>query len=396
MVSADLFARCDAYTMADDARALGLYPYFLPIEETDGTEVVMEGKRRLMLGSNNYLGLTMHEGVKAAARAAIDRFGTSCSGSRFLNGTLCLHEELEGRLARFLKKEAAAVISTGYQCNLAALGALFERDDVAVMDVRNHASLYEGVMISRCRLKRYDHVDVASADQALSSTARDKNTAIITDGVFSMEGDLAPLPQLVELKKKYGVRLIVDDAHGIGTMGENGRGTCEHFGVEDDVDLVLGTFSKCFASLGGVVAGPRSVISYIRHHGRSLIYSASMSPASLAAALAALDVMEGDPEPRQRLHTNVKRMRDGLVQLGYHVGHQPTPVLPIYIGEELRMLPFWRALYDEGLYTNAVLPPAVAADETLIRLSFMATHTDEQIDWALSIFERVGRLAQLI
>lgn len=393
---ADLFARCDAYTMADDARAIGLYPYFLPIESSDATEVVMEGQKRLMLGSNNYLGLTTHPKVMEAAHAAINRFGTSCSGSRFLNGTLTLHEELEGRLARFLGKEAAAVLSTGYQTNLAALGALFERDDVAIMDIRNHASLYEGVMISRCRLKRYDHIDMGSAEACLSSTASDKNAALLTDGVFSMEGDLAPLPALVELKKKYGVRLFVDDAHGIGTMGAHGRGTAEHFGVEQDVDLVLGTFSKCFASLGGVVAGPRSVISFIRHHGRSLIYSASMSPAALGAALAALDVMETDPEPRLRLHQNVDRMRRGLQQLGFHVGTHPTPVLPIYIGEEMRMLPFWRALYDAGLYTNAVLPPAVAADETLIRLSFMATHTDAQIDHALSIFERVGRLAQLI
>jgi 8-amino-7-oxononanoate synthase len=393
---ADLFARCSAYTLADDAKALGLYPYFLPIEENWGTEVQIAGEKRLMLGSNNYLGLTTHPHVKERARAALDRFGTSCSGSRFLNGTLCLHEELEGRLAGFLRKEAAAVISTGYQTNLATLGALFERDDVAVMDVRNHASLYEGVMISRCRLRRYDHGDLASADAALAATGPDKATALLTDGVFSMEGDLAPLPGLVELKRRHGVRLIVDDAHGIGTMGASGRGTAEHFGVEDDVDLVLGTFSKCFASLGGVVAGPRKVIEWVRHHGRSLIYSASMSPAALGAALGALDIMERDGEPRQRLHHNVDRMRRGLRELGYRVGLHPTPVLPIYIGEEMRMLPFWRMLLDAGLFTNAVIPPAVAPDETLIRLSFMASHSDAQIDHALSVFERLGRQAELI
>ena len=394
---ADLFQRCREYTITDDAKALGVYPYFLPIaEHTDGTEVVIDGKKRLMLGSNNYLGLTFHPKVKEAARQALNRFGTSCSGSRFLNGTLVLHDELEERLAAFLGKEASAVISTGYQTNLATLGALLQRDDVAVLDQQDHASLYEGVMISRCRIKRYGHVDVEDADRVLSAVRPDKCAAILTDGVFSMEGDIAPLPQLIELKKKYGVKLVVDDAHGLGTMGPTGRGTCEHFGVTDDVDLITGTFSKAFASLGGVVAGPASVINYIRHHGRSLIYSASISPASLGAALAALDIMENDPEPRERLHANVARMRDGLIQLGFKVGTAPTPVLPIYIGDEMRMLPFWRTLFDEGVYTNAVIPPAVATDATLVRTSFMAVHTPEQIDFALDVFEKVGKLANLI
>ncbi len=394
---ADLFKRCRDYTITDDAKALGVYPYFLPIaEHTDGTEVVIDGKKRLMLGSNNYLGLTFHPKVKEAARSALDRFGTSCSGSRFLNGTLVLHDELEERLAAFLGKEASAVISTGYQTNLATLGALFQRDDVAVMDQQNHASLYEGVMISRCRIKRYEHMDMESADKVLANVRTDKAACIITDGVFSMEGDIAPLPQLIELKKKYGVKLMVDDAHGLGTMGPTGRGTCEHYGVTDDVDIISGTFSKSFASLGGVVAGPERVINYIRHHGRSLIYSASISPASLGAALAALDIMENDPEPRQRLHAAVTRMREGLQQLGFRVGEAPTPVLPIYIGDEMRMLPFWRMLFDEGVYTNAVIPPAVAPDATLVRTSFMAAHTPEQIDFALGVFEKVGKLANLI
>ena len=394
---ADLFQRCREYTITDDAKALGVYPYFLPIaEHTDGSEVMIDGKKRLMLGSNNYLGLTFHPKVKEAARDALEKFGTSCSGSRFLNGTLVLHDELEERLAAFLGKEASAVISTGYQTNLATLGALLQRDDVAVLDQQNHASLYEGVLISRCRIKRYGHMDMEDADKVLGAVREDKAACIITDGVFSMEGDIAPLPALVELKKKYGVKLMVDDAHGLGTMGPTGRGTCEHFGVSDDVDIISGTFSKAFASLGGVVAGPASVINYVRHHGRSLIYSASISPASVGAALAALDIMENDPEPRERLHANVSRMRAGLVQLGFRVGEAPTPVLPIYIGDEMRMLPFWRMLFDEGIYTNAVIPPAVAPDATLIRTSFMAVHTDEQIDTALDVFERVGRLANLI
>lgn len=392
----DLFQRCRDYTITDDARAMGLYPYFLPISDNDGPEVVIAGVRRLMLGSNNYLGLSTHPHVRAGARAALDRYGTSCSGSRFLNGTLDLHEELEGRLAAFLRKPAAAVISTGYQTNLATLGGLLQRDDVAVMDKQNHASLYEGVMISRCRIKRYEHLDAAECDSVLAGINPAKNAAIITDGVFSMEGDLAPLPELVALKKKHGARLFVDDAHGLGTMGEHGRGTCEHFGVEDDVDVILGTFSKSFASLGGVVAGPREVIEFIKHHGRSLIYSASMAPANAGAALAALDLIENDPEPRERLRLNVKRMREGLIQLGFQVGETETPVLPIYIGEEMRMLPFWKMLFDEGIYTNAVIPPAVAPEDTLIRTSFMASHTPEMIDRALSVFERVGKLAQLI
>lgn len=394
---ADLFQRCREYTIADDAKAMGVYPYFLPISEhTDGTEVVIDGKKRLMLGSNNYLGLTFDPRVKRAALEALDRFGTSCSGSRFLNGTLVLHEELERRLAAFLGKEAAAVISTGYQTNLATLGALLQRDDVAVMDQQDHASLYEGVMISRCRIKRYAHVDPKDAETVLEAVGPDRCGALLTDGVFSMEGDIAPLPELVALKERCGVRLIVDDAHGIGTMGPTGRGTCEHFGVTDRVDLITGTFSKSFASLGGVVAGPAPVINYIRHNGRSLIYSASISPASLGAALAALDIMESDPEPRERLHANVDRMRAGLVQLGYRVGTARTPVLPVYVGEEMRMLPFWRTLLDYGVYTNAVIPPAVAPDATLIRASFMATHRPEQIDFALGVFERVGKLANLI
>ena len=391
---ADLFKRCDEFTTADDAKSMGLYPYFLTISHTEGTEVQIDGKSRLMLGSNNYLGLTTHPKVVEAARKALDTYGTSCSGSRFLNGTLAMHEELEARLASFLHKEAAAVISTGYQTNLATLGALMQRDDVAVMDQQNHASIYEGVMISRCRIKRYEHCDPADCDRVLSALSEEKAAAIITDGVFSMEGDLAPLPELVAAKKKHGARLIVDDAHGLGTMGEGGRGTAEHFGLLEDVDVITGTFSKSFASLGGVVAGPKSVINYIQHHGRSLIYSASMSPASLGAALAALDIIENDPEPRIRLHENVSRMRRGLVELGFHVGESPTPVLPIFIGEEMRMLPFWKTLFDEGVYTNAVLPPAVAPDATLIRTSFMASHTAEQI--ALDIFERVGKMAQLI
>ena len=309
---------------------------------------------------------------------------------------LALHEELEERLAAFLGMEAAAVVTTGYSTNLAALGALLQRDDIAVLDQQNHASIYEGVMISRCRIKRYEHVDMEDAAKVMAALNPSKNAAIITDGVFSMEGDIAPLPELVKLKKEYGARLIVDDAHGLGTMGPTGRGTAEHWGVQDDVDLITGTFSKSFASIGGVIAGPKSVINFIRHHGRSLIYSASMSPAHVAAALAALEIMENDPEPRERLHANVRRMRAGLKELGYTVGEADTPVLPIYIGDEMRMLPFWRMLFDEGVYTNAVIPPAVAPDATLVRTSFMAMHTPEQIDFALSVFEKVGKIAQLI
>jgi 8-amino-7-oxononanoate synthase len=393
---ADLFQRCREYTVTDDAKAMGIYPYFLEVSHTDGTEVVIEGKPRLMLGSNNYLGLTMDPRVKKAATDALSEFGTSCSGSRFLNGTLSLHIQLEERLAQFLRKPAAAVVSTGYQTNLATLGALMQRDDVAVMDKQNHASLYEGVMISRCRIKRYEHMDMEDCENVLSMISPDKAAAIITDGVFSMEGDLAPLPKLVELKKKYGARLMVDDAHALGTMGPTGRGTPELFGVEDDVDLILGTFSKSFASLGGVVAGPADVINWVKHHGRSLIYSASISPASLGAALAAVEIMENEPEHRIKLHANVARMRKGLLDLGYKVGEAGTPVLPIHIGEEVRMLFFWKALFDEGVYTNAVIPPAVAPDDTLVRTSFMATHTFEQIDRALDVFERVGKRAELI
>ncbi len=396
MGHADVFERCRQYHDADAAKAAGLYPYFFPISDTEGTEVTIEGRRLLMLGSNNYLGLTVDPRVKEAALQAVTRYGASCSGSRFLNGTLRLHNELEEKLADFLGKEAALVFTTGFAANLGATAGLLRRGDLAIMDVSNHASLYDGVRLSYATLKRFDHQDMEDLERVLSASDSDKARLIIVDGLYSMEGDLSPLPQIVALKERFGARLMVDDAHGIGVMGAHGRGTAEHFGCEEGVDLITGTFSKSFASLGGVVAGPREVITFIQHHGRAMIFAASMTPAAVAAALKSLEIIQAEPERRVQVHHNAEYLRQGLKSLGFKVGEGATPVIPVYIGGDVRCLAFWRALFDHGLFANPVLPPAVHPGDALIRNSCMATHTEEHLDRALEIYRTVGRMAELI
>lgn len=396
MSTGDVFERCRLYTAVDDAKAMGLYPYFHPIEETEGTEVGIGGRRLLMFGSNNYLGLTVDPRVKEAAEAAVRRYGASCSGSRFLNGTLRLHLELEERLADFLKKEAALVFTTGFQANLGVTAGLLRRGDIAIMDVSNHASLYDGVRLSYATLKRFDHGDVADLDRVLGACEPGKPKAVLVDGLYSMEGDLAPLPQIVALKERYGARLVVDDAHGVGVMGEHGRGTAEHYGCEDGVDVVTATFSKSFGSLGGVVAGPREVVRFVQHHGRAMIFAASMTPAAVAATLKSLEIVQAEPERRRRVHANADYLRRALREMGYRVGEGGTPVIPVYIGDDVRCLAFWRGLFDNGLFANAVLPPAVAPGDALIRNSCMATHGRDQLDRALEIYRKVGRMAELI
>ena len=392
----DLFAKCGAFVAAKQAKEMGYYPYFKPVSTAEDTEVIIEGRRVLMLGSNNYLGLTTHPKVKQAAVDAIKKYGTSSCGSRFLNGTLDLHHELEHRLARFLKREAALVFSTGYQTNLGSISALVEKNDIIISDKWNHASILDGARLSYGKMKRFRHNDTEDLAQVLASCPKDAGKFVVIDGLFSMEGDLAPLPRIVELSKKHAARVLVDDAHGLGVMGEHGRGTSEHFGVEDDVDLVMGTFSKSFASLGGVIAGEEYVISYIQHHARSMIFSASMPPAAVATVLASLDVIKSEPERRKHLWKNTHKMMTGLKDLGFDTGKSETPVIPIVVGDMYKALQMWKSLFESGVYANVVLPPAVPQGRALLRTSYMATHTEKQLDFALKAFETVGQEFGLI
>jgi 8-amino-7-oxononanoate synthase len=395
---ADLFdkiANDSTLQQARMGREMGIYPYFKPLSETEGTEVVIDGKRLIMIGSNNYLGLTTHPHVKQAAIEAIQKYGTSCTGSRFLNGSLELHKELERRLAKFIGKEAAIVFSTGYQSNLGAITALMDRDDIAICDKDAHASLVDAVKMSGCQMKRFRHNDMADLERLLKET---QGTArmIIVDGVYSMGGDLANVPEIIALCKQYGARFFLDDAHGLGVMGEGGRGTCWHFNAINDVDVVMGTFSKSFASLGGVIAGDKDVIDFIQHKARPFIFSASMPPANVAAVLACLDVIEQDPGYVQNVHRQAAKVRKALREMGYNCGESVTPVVPVYTGSEMNTIFAWKAFYDHGVYVNPVLPPAVPPNKSLLRTSYMASHTDEQIDRVIKAFYEVGTYIGLI
>lgn len=393
---ADLFhkiAKDPVLKAARMGREMGIYPYFRPLSETEGTEVVVNGQRLIMIGSNNYLGLTTHPHVRQAAIDAITQYGTSCTGSRFLNGTLEIHKELERRLAKFLGKEAALIFGTGYQSNLGAITALMGSEDIVVADKEIHASLVDSIKMAGCKMKRFKHNDLEDLERLLKECKADAPKAgvmVIVDGVYSMGGDLAPVPEIADLCKKYGARFFVDDAHGLGVMGEGGRGTHFHFNRVNDVDLVMGTFSKSFASLGGVIAGDKDVIDYIQHHARSLIFSASMPPANVATVLACLDVIEADPSYVTRVHAQAAKVRAGLRALGYNIGESVTPIIPIHIGNDMHTVFMWQALFNSGVYTNPVLPPGVPPNKSLLRTSYMATHTDEQIEKVLNVFAKVG------
>ena len=391
----ELFEKCYDFTRAKMAKAMGYYPFFIPFDDSEGTEVVVDGQRKIMIGSNNYLGLTMHPKVREAAMAAVKRFGPSCTGSRFMNGTLKIHEELESRLAAFVGKEAALVFSTGMQTNLGTISALIGRGDIAITDKDDHASIIDGCRLSYGTMKRFRHNDLESLDVVLKSCPEDSGKLVIVDGVYSMGGDVAPLPEMIEVCKKYGARLMVDDAHGIGTIGKM-RGTSEHFGVTGDVDLIMSTFSKSFASLGGFIAGDEPVIHYIQHHARALLFSASIPASNAAAALAALDVMETEPERFDRLVAISKKMHEGYRSLGYDIGETTTPIIPIIIRDEMKTLEMWKQLYEAGVYTNCVIPPGVPPGMSLLRTSYMATHTDEQMDRVLETFAVVGKKVGII
>jgi len=398
----DIFDKCKNYGPnsplydAKIAEEQGLYPYFLPFEETEGTEVVINGRRLIMLGSNNYLGLTHHPKVKEAAKKAIDEYGTSATGSRFMNGTLKIHRELEDALSEFLNKEAVLVFSTGYQTNLGTISALLTPKDYAIMDKEDHASIIDGWKMSSAKFARFNHNDMDSLEKVLSKIDDSYGKLIIVDGVYSMAGDIAPLPKLVELKNKYGARLMVDDAHSIGVLGKNGRGTANYFNLEKETDLIMGTFSKSFASLGGFIAGDRDVINYIKHYARSFIFSAAMTPSAAAAALASLKVMQEESDRIEHLWSVANRMRKGLKELGFDIGTSNTPIIPVYIRDRWKTVMMWKELFDLGVYVNPVLPPAVAPNDSLLRTSYIATHTEEQIDRALSIFEKAGKKLGII
>lgn len=392
----DLFHKCRTFTRAKEAQAEGWYPYFKPIGSGADAEVVIDGKKMIMIGSNNYLGLTQHPKVKAAAIEAVKNYGSGCTGSRFLNGTLDIHEQLEAGLADFMKKEAALVFSTGFQTNQGTIYTLAGKDDTIVIDRGDHASIMDGCRLAFGKTIKYRHNDMKDLERILSELEKPENTLVIVDGVFSMEGDLADLPRICELKKKYKFKLMVDDAHGIGVMGKNGRGTSEHFGVENEVDLIMGTFSKSFASIGGFICGEEAVIHYIKHFSRALIFSASMPPASVAAVLASLDIIKKEPERRQKLWKNVNRIRDAFKKFGFDTAGSETPIIPIVAGSEQKVFMFWKDLYERGLFTNPVIPPAVAPEHCLIRTSYMATHTDEQIDKVIEICGQSAKAVGLL
>lgn len=391
----DIFEKCFSFTYAKEAMEAGFYPYFIPMTENEGTVAEYKGHRLIMCGSNNYLGLTTHPKVRQAAVDAIDRFGTSCTGSRFVNGSLELHEQLEYALADWVGKPAALVFSTGMQVNLGTISALVGRHDVVILDREDHASIVDGSRLAYGNVKRFRHNDVEDLEHVLEKLPDDVGKLVVVDGLFSMEGDIAPLPEIIPLCKKYGARLMVDDAHALGVLG-GGRGTAAQFDLTSDVDLIMGTFSKSLASIGGFIAGDEDIIHYIKHHARALIFSASIPPASAAAALAALEVIREEPERVQRVNEIGDYMRTNLNRLGYDTGNSVTPVIPIIIGDDLRAALTWKLLFEYGVYVNVVVSPAVQPGRQLLRTSYMATHTYEQLDKVISIFEKVGNEYGLI
>jgi 8-amino-7-oxononanoate synthase len=391
---ADIFQKCRNFTRHKEAEASGLYPYFKAIESGADREVMIKGRKMIMIGSNNYLGLTTHPKVKEAAKAAIDKYGSGCTGSRFLNGTLDIHEELEHRLARFMRKEKALLFSTGFQTNLGVISVLAGKDDMILCDRMNHASIIDGCRLAFGRTIKFKHNDMEDLERILTSVDLEETNGsnlLVTEGVFSMEGDLGALPAIVRLKKAFGFRILLDDAHGIGYMGPGGRGAAEHFGVENDVDLIMGTFSKSFASLGGFIAGEEAVIDYVKHHARALIFSASMPPSAVATVLAALDIMEKEPEHRERLWKNTRKMQNAYRDLGFDIGGTVSPVVPIIVGEFEKTLIFWKELFEAGVFVNPIVSPAVPADKCLLRTSYMATHTNDELDRVIDIMARVGK-----
>ena len=392
----DVFEKClKIYDHTMWLKGSGNYFFFRKIESPQDAEVVVNGKRLIMIGSNNYLGLTNHPRVKEAAIKAIEKFGSGCAGSRFLNGNLEIHEALEEKLALFFRKEAALVFATGYQTNLGTISALLGRNDVALIDKYDHASIIDGCRLSFGKVKKYRHNDMKDLERILEGT-KDKGKLIIVDGIFSMEGDIADLPSIVKLAKAYSARVMVDDAHSIGVLGEGGRGTAEHFALEDQVDLIMGTYSKSLAAIGGFVAGSKEVINFIKHVGRSMIFSASLPPSLVATVSTALDIIEEEPQLRTHLWKNTQKMLHGYRTLGYDTGTSETPIIPIIIRDSMKVYGMCKLLFENGIFVNPVVSPAVPPGRELLRTSYMATHTEEQLDKVLSAFEKVGKQMGLI
>jgi 8-amino-7-oxononanoate synthase len=395
----DLFEKCRGFTRAREAQAAGLYPYFIPISGSEGTEVTINGARKIMLGSNNYLGLTHDPRVLEAAEAAARQYGSGCTGSRFLNGTLDLHEKLEAELADFVKKEAALVFSTGFQTNLGAIATLAGRGDAVIIDKLDHACIVDGAILSQGTVYRFNHNDIGHFERVMEKVEREVphgGKMVIVDGVFSMEGDVADLPNIIPVVRRHGARILVDEAHSVGVMGKTGAGVHEHFGLTEECDLLMGTFSKSFASIGGFIAGDESVMHYLKHHARTLIFSASMPPYAVATVRQCLRIIQSEPERRQQLWRNKDRLQKGLESLGFNTGGTTTPIIPIIVGDLHGTFVFWKELFDAGIFTNPVIPPAVPEKTSRIRTSLMATHTDELIDEALGIFQKVGKRLGLI
>ncbi len=389
----DIFDKCRNFTRANEAIEAGIYPYFRPLSGNDGPRVKMEGREIVMIGSNNYLGLTHDPRVIEAAIKATRQYGTSCSGSRFLNGTLDLHLELEEKIAKFLNREAALIFSTGYMANLSGISTLVGKDEYVILDKSDHASIYAGTRAAVGPIiKRYNHNNMESLDHVLSQLDPDVPKLIVCDGVFSMEGDIVNLNELLPIAKKHHARVYIDEAHGLGVLGEHGRGACEYLGLEEEVDIIMSTFSKSLASIGGFVAGPRFVIDYIKHFANPLIFSAAPTPAATAAVIKSLDIIQSEPEHMQRLRQIGDEMREEFKNLGFDIGHsKDTPIIPIYVRNDERTFIFWKRLFEEGVYANAVISPAVPPDKAMLRTSFMSTHTDEDLEKVLQVAHKVGK-----
>jgi 8-amino-7-oxononanoate synthase len=392
----DVFEKCQKiYEQTMGLKESGYYFFFRKLESPQDSEVIINGKRVIMIGSNNYLGLTNHPLVKEAAIRATEKYGSGCAGSRFLNGTLEIHEELEEKLARFFRKESALVFATGYQTNLGAISALVGRNDVAIIDKYDHASIIDGCRLSFGQVKKFRHNDMKDLERTLEQT-KGKGQLIIVDGIFSMEGDIADLPNIVKVAKTYGARIMVDDAHAVGVLGKGGRGTAEHFALEDEIDLIMGTYSKSLAAIGGFVAGSQTTINFIKHIGRSMIFSASLPPALVASVSTALDIIEGEPQLRTQLWKNTHKMLKGYKELGYDTGLSETPIVPIIIKDSMKVYEMCKRLFENGVFVNPVVSPAVPPGRELLRTSYMATHTEGQLDKVLGAFQKVGTEIGLI
>ncbi len=390
----DLFTKCYTFTRADEVKEAGFYPYFRAIQQNEGPVVKIEGREIIMAGSNNYHGLTTHPRVVEAAHQALLKYGTGCSGSRYLTGTLDLHIQLEEKLAKFFNKEACLLYSTGYQTAQGIIPTLVNKGEYIVSDKDNHASIVAGTLMAKgmiAELVRYKHGDMNDLERVLKSIPLEASKLVATDGVFSTSGTIVDLPQIVELCKKYNARIMVDDAHSLGVIGKGGRGTASHFGLDDKVDLIMGTFSKSLASLGGFVVGEERVINFLKHHSPALIFSASPTPSSVAAAIAALDILTEEPERVDKLLSNAKKMRDGLKGLGFYVLDGITPVVPVILGDDVKVFQFWRKLYDSGVFVNAFVPPGVPQNLSMLRTSYMATHEDKHLNKILEVFEKIGK-----